>query len=100
MQKQTSKISLIIDAWTSSNGYAFMAIVARFINADFELGKHCWIEMHNNAETRAIEELLIDFREIIGEHSGKNFADIVWNTICLYGIQEKVRHCYNDPNLC
>jgi hypothetical protein len=37
-QKHTGKVSLILDAWTSSNGYAFLAIVARYITADFELG--------------------------------------------------------------
>jgi hypothetical protein len=30
------------------------------------------------------EEVLLDFQEIQGEHSGKNLAHIVWNTIELY----------------
>jgi hypothetical protein len=38
----------------------------------------------------ASEELLIDFRELIGEHSGENMADVVWSTLELYGIQNKV----------
>jgi hypothetical protein len=33
---------------------------------------------------------LIDFHEIIGEHSGANLASIVWNTIETYGLQKKV----------
>jgi hypothetical protein len=33
-------VALILDAWTSSNGHAFLAIVARFVNKDFELGSH------------------------------------------------------------
>ena len=27
------------------------------------------------------EELLIDFRELIGEHSGENMAEVVWETL-------------------
>lgn len=37
-QKHSGKVTLILDAWTSSNGYAFLAIVARYITAEFELG--------------------------------------------------------------
>ena len=32
------------------------------------------------------EELLIDFRELIGEHSGENMAEAVWATLELYGL--------------
>ena len=37
------------------------------------------------------EELLIDFQELRGEHSGKNMAAVVWSTLEEYGIQNKVR---------
>jgi hypothetical protein len=37
-----------------------------------------------------IEELLIDFKEIIGEHNGENLADVVWTTLELYKITNKV----------
>jgi hypothetical protein len=37
-----------------------------------------------------IEELLIDFRELIGEHSGENMAEAVWATMELYGLVGKV----------
>ena len=37
-----------------------------------------------------IEELLIDFRELIGAHSGTNMAEVVWSTIVLYGLEGKV----------
>ena len=33
-----------------------------------------------------IEELLIDFRELIGTHSGENMVEAVWSTIVLYGL--------------
>ncbi|KAG2107773.1 hypothetical protein BD769DRAFT_1305308, partial [Suillus cothurnatus] len=34
------------------------------------------------------EELLIDFHEIIGEHSSANLAKAVWNTLELYGLKD------------
>jgi hypothetical protein len=30
--------------------------------------------------------MLIDFREILGEHSGENMADAVWETLKKYGL--------------
>ena len=36
------------------------------------------------------EELLIDFRELIGEHSGKNMAAELRGTLETYGLQGKV----------
>jgi hypothetical protein len=36
------------------------------------------------------EELLIDFRELIGQHSGENMAKAVWATMELYGLIGKV----------
>lgn len=38
----------------------------------------------------SLEELLIDFHELVGPHSGENMADIVWSTLELYRIQNKV----------
>jgi hypothetical protein len=48
----------------------------------------------------SIEELLIDFREIIGEHSGANLAEAVWNTLELYGLKNHVTAvvCDNASN--
>ena len=31
--------------------------------------------------TLTSEELLIDFRELIGEHSGENMAAVLWSTV-------------------
>ena len=38
------------------------------------------------------EELLIDFCELVGKHSGENLADAVWQTMKLYGLQGCVGH--------
>ena len=37
------------------------------------------------------EELLINFQELLGEHSGENMAAVVWSTLETYDIQNKVR---------
>ncbi|KAF8202773.1 hypothetical protein K438DRAFT_584131 [Mycena galopus ATCC 62051] len=37
-----------------------------------------------------LEDLLIDFRELVGEHSGENMADSIWKTVEFYGLEGKV----------
>jgi len=37
-----------------------------------------------------VEELLIDFRELVGEHSGENLAHAVYDTLSLYGLKDRV----------
>jgi hypothetical protein len=37
-----------------------------------------------------LEELLIDFRELEGEHSGGNMAEAVWETLTCFGIEDRV----------
>lgn len=36
------------------------------------------------------EECLIDFRELLGRHTGENIADAVWETLGMFDIQGKV----------
>ena len=43
-----------------------------------------------NTYLQCIEEVLIDFQEVIGEHSGANLAAAVWQTIDCYGLAGKV----------
>ena len=40
--------------------------------------------------SRLAEELLIDFCELIEEHSGENMAEAVWQTLELYGLIGRV----------
>lgn len=35
-----------------------------------------------------LEELLIDFRELVGEHSGENMAEEVWACLETYGLDD------------
>ncbi len=82
-------MSISLDAWTSSNNIAFLAIVAHYVTNEGKHGEYgfAWVESNSNVFT---EELLIDFRELIGKHTGENMAEAVWETLTLYGIQEKV----------
>jgi len=36
------------------------------------------------------EESHIDFRKLLGHHTGENLADAVWDTLRTFGIQGKV----------
>lgn len=38
----------------------------------------------------SLEELLIDFCELEGEHSGANMAEAVWETLVCFGIENQV----------
>jgi hypothetical protein len=83
------KISLSLDAWTSSNNYAFLAIVAHYITKSGDLGMIPPTYCQDFIDEK-IEELLIDFRELLGEHSGENMAEAVWETLTKYGISDRV----------
>ena len=39
------------------------------------------------------EELLINFRELIGEYLGENLAEAVYETLQLYELKDKVSPC-------
>jgi hypothetical protein len=77
-----------LDAWTSSNGHGFLAIVMHYISNEWRLGNL----ITNRIKAWLIafilpEELLIDFRELIGEHSGQNMAHAVYETQGKYGLK-------------
>ena len=68
-----------------------MAIIAHYVTNDGQLGLYLiglidWI----SSSCTPTEELLIDFRELIGEHSGENMAEAIWATLELYGLVERV----------
>jgi hypothetical protein len=46
--------------------------------------------MSGSATYRKSEEVLIEFQELHGGHTGKNLAQVVWSTLKMYGITEKV----------
>ena len=93
IQEQTleSKVCLSLDAWTSSNQYVFLAIVAHYVSNNGQLGEYFFSSWTIYSYLPFSEELLINFRELIGEHSGENMAEAVWQTLELYGLVGKVR---------
>ena len=53
----------------------------------------CYFSIYliSDCNTRMVaEELLIDFRELLGEHSGENMAEAVWETLVMYRIDGRV----------
>ena len=59
-----------------------------------------WIFYYSGSNARFItEELLIDFRELHGEHSGKNVAEAIWETLVMYGIEGRVVMTCCSPKL-
>jgi hypothetical protein len=89
IQKLECKLSISLDAWTSSNGYAFIAIIAHYITNEGKLGKYIFEHSHPWSD-KSSEEILIDFHELLGEHSGDNMADVVWGTLEKYGLIGRV----------
>jgi len=46
--------------------------------------------MANHCMNISTEELLIDFRELVGKHSGKNLSEATWETMTMYGLRGRV----------
>ncbi|OCB88219.1 hypothetical protein A7U60_g4624 [Sanghuangporus baumii] len=78
-----SKVALSLDAWTSSNGYAFLAIVIHYISNEWDL-----------------QEQLIAFEEIKGRHTGDNIGAIVLRVLDQYNLVSKLIaiNCDNASN--
>ena len=89
--------------WTSPNQHAFMAIVAHYISNTGDHGKYDMHIIHEVAGLNNVlvtEELIIDFREVIGDHSGANMAEVVWGTLMLYELTDKVLYaCFGVYSL-
>jgi hypothetical protein len=71
--KGTHRIAIATDAWTSSNRIAFLATIAT------------WID-----EKWMLHEVLLDFQELVGSHTGVNMATSVFRTLESYDITKKV----------
>ncbi|KAJ6572620.1 hypothetical protein B0H10DRAFT_2106570, partial [Mycena sp. CBHHK59/15] len=69
--------SLSLNAWTSSNGYVFIAMVLHWVDNKGEL-----------------QECLIDFAELVSDHSGETMATTVWETLHKYNLQAKLAHSH------
>ena len=88
-QQQTGNVSISLNAWTSKNQIAFIAIVVHYVTNNWRFGKPIFLS-HLYYSFALLEKNLIDFKGLIGEHSSHNMADAIWGTLELYGIKDKV----------
>jgi hypothetical protein len=65
-----------LDAWTSVNGYGFLAITTHWITEDWEL-----------------QDNLLDFIDLSGPHSGENLCNAFVESCHDFGILTKVNFC-------
>ena len=49
-----------------------------------------YVDLENGSTDHSSEEILIGFEELIGEHSGKNMAEVLWHTMDIYGLIGRV----------
>ena len=62
-----------------------------YVTNDWELSNICCLHILQYTDYLLIaEELLIDFRDIIGEHSSANMAHAVYETLCSFGLKGRV----------
>ena len=62
-----------------------------YITNEWELGKVVSVSMfHNTLNAIYLEELLIDFCELIREHSSTNLAPTVYETLSFFGLKGQV----------
>ncbi|CAB4490884.1 unnamed protein product [Rhizophagus irregularis] len=73
LQKIPGRISFALDAWTSINGYGFLAITAHWITKNWKL---C--------------DSLLDFIKLSGPHSGENICNAFVKSCDDFGILEKI----------
>lgn len=71
-------MSISLDTWTSSNQHAFLAIVVHYVTNDWRHGSFHGYDKVLLTHI-AIEEFLLDFRELMGQHSGENMMDNATN---------------------
>lgn len=73
MAQSCNSIALSLDAWTSENQLSILGVIGHWITPDFEK-----------------REVLLDFAEIQGPHSGQNLADCLLTMVHELGIAPKV----------
>jgi hypothetical protein len=72
-----------------------MAIIAHYVTKSGQLDgllDYSTQKRETNNIKNTSEELLIDFRELEGEHSGANMAEATWETLTRFGIENRVRY--------
>ncbi|GES80459.1 zinc finger BED domain-containing protein RICESLEEPER 2-like [Rhizophagus clarus] len=73
LQNTSSKISFTIGAWTSSNNYSFLGIIAHWVTESWEL-----------------KSILLDFIKLEGPHSGANIKKAFLKSLKNFEIESKI----------
>lgn len=79
LQDNESKVSYVIDCWTSSNQHPFQGVIARWVNNDWEL---C--------------STVLDLTILNGSHKGENIAAFFYDVLKDYSLLEKVLSVTTD----
>ena len=67
------RINLTLDAWTSSNRIAYLGITGHWMDSDYVL-----------------QNIVLAFSRLQGSHTGENLANVVYETLTLYGIEQSL----------
>ena len=73
MQAAPGKISFIIDCWTSKNQWAFLGIIAQWIDTDWKLNS-----------------VVLDLKRLEGSHTGQNIAGAFIQSLNEFEILPKI----------
>lgn len=79
MQSSQSKIHFTVDLWTSPNTKALMGLVAHYIG-----------------ENGGLRQSVVSLRELNGQHTGDNQAQLIYTVLEEYGILSKVGYFMMD----
>lgn len=74
-----SRIALSIDCWTSPQRYAFLGVLAYFIDKDW-----------------CLREALIGFEPLHGSHTGAELAKVIWKVLSRHKIEKSVHAATTD----
>jgi hypothetical protein len=75
-----SKISISVDMWTSNNHYSFLAVVAHFVDATYNQ-----------------RDVLVAFRNLFGDHTGRAQASVVLKVVQEYNFERQF-NCFVSDN--
>jgi hypothetical protein len=69
----TTKVSLALDGWSSTNGHSFLGLTCYYISDDWKL-----------------KEVLLGFEEVDGSHTGWNLAQIVEKILLKHNLTHRL----------
>lgn len=80
LQATQGQISLTFDTWTSDSGHPYLSVTGHYITAPA-----------SNPQEWELRSDQLAFTLLEGHHSGANIAQVLFQIIDKYGIQNKVK---------